>query len=160
MSMTLIHHRALGLALFSLTLAACQGTIGDVLSPTGGGDMVAIDARSNDALPGDAAPLDAPSILDATAAPDAMPPMVLIYHPADNETRTASTPIPFVGHASDPQDGALVGAALAWSSSIDGAIGSGESFSASLTHGVHRITLTATDSLGLRGTASITLNVN
>ncbi len=121
------------------SLAGCSGTTGDVL------------------LGGDAG---ADLALTDGARPDGMPPMAVIYHPADNEVRAAGTAIPFVGHATDPQDGALTGNSLVWTSSIDNQFGTGEMFSATLSTGVHKITLTATDSIGLTATASITLTVN
>ena len=49
----------------------------------------------------------------------------------------------------DPEDGALTGAALEWSSSLDGLLGTGSPLSLAvdqLTEGLHVLTLTATDS--------------
>jgi hypothetical protein len=47
-----------------------------------------------------------------------------------------------------------------WTSSIDGPIGTGETFDAPLTAGVHTVTLTATDSDGNVGTDTVTQNIN
>lgn len=98
------------------------------------------------------------------AAPDlgnpALAPVPVIFHPGNNETRPAGTSIPFVGHANDPTDGALTGAALVWTSDRDGKFGTGETFSAILSSNVHVVTLTATDSLGLSASVVITTTVN
>ena len=59
-------------------------------------------------------------------------------------------------HHAQHQAGDL-GAALQWSSSIDGTIGSGESFTtSSLSQGIHVITASATDSHGEEGSATVT----
>ena len=86
--------------------------------------------------------------------------MVMLLHPGNNEVRAASVAIPFVGHATDPTDGALTGAALIWTSDHDGQFGSGESFSATLSVNTHQVTLAATDSLGLSASVAITVVVN
>jgi len=86
-------------------------------------------------------------------------PVATIFHPGNGETRGAGTSIPFSGTANDPQDGALTGSSLVWTSDLTGALGTGETFNASLTAGTHRITLTATDSDANTGTDSIDLIV-
>jgi hypothetical protein len=86
-------------------------------------------------------------------------PKVKINHPGDKEMRPANTPIPFVGVANDPEDGALTGASLVWTGSLDGMIGTGEMFNAPLNVGTHVITLTATDSDKNTGVAAITLYI-
>jgi len=52
------------------------------------------------------------------------------------------------GSAYDPEDGILEESALAWTSSLDGGLGTGSIVLASLSPGQHIITLTATDSDG------------
>ncbi|MBI5502773.1 MAG: hypothetical protein HY907_21185 [Deltaproteobacteria bacterium] len=89
----------------------------------------------------------------------AQSPVVEIWHPGDGEVRVAGSSIPFVGNARDREDGALSGGALVWTSSIDGTIGTGGSFSAALSAGTNVITLTATDSVGNTGTETITLTM-
>ena len=85
-------------------------------------------------------------------------PVATINHPGDGEIREAGNPIPFVGVATDPQDGALSGDSLVWTSSeLSTPIGTGLSFEAALVAGTHVITLTATDSDSNAGTDSITL---
>ncbi|MCP3960810.1 MAG: DNRLRE domain-containing protein, partial [bacterium] len=61
---------------------------------------------------------------------------------------------------SDPEDGDVT-ASLSWTSSLDGAIGSGGSFSTSgLSAGTHVITASVTDAGGLQGSDAITITVN
>lgn len=92
--------------------------------------------------------------------PNAMNPVATINHPGEGETRDANEQIPFVGVATDPQDGALSGSALVWTSSeLSSPIGTGLSFDASLPAGTHVITLTATDSDSNTGTDTITLTI-
>ncbi|MFZ5479246.1 MAG: hypothetical protein ACOZNI_20950 [Myxococcota bacterium] len=89
----------------------------------------------------------------------ALSPLAEIWHPGDGETREAGADIPWVGAAEDREDGALPGDALEWSSDLDGTFGTGDRFSAPLSAGQHRITLTATDSDGNTGTTSISLTI-
>lgn len=84
----------------------------------------------------------------STGSAMAQVPIALITHPGDGEVRASATPVPFIGEATDPQDGPLTGAALVWSSSLDGPIGTGETFNFQLSAGTHTITLEATDSDG------------
>ncbi len=86
-------------------------------------------------------------------------PTVTITAPASGTTVAVGTSISFSGTANDTEDGVLSGS-LTWSSSINGIIGSGASFSTSaLTAGTHTITASVTDSGGLPGSAAITVNV-
>jgi hypothetical protein len=64
--------------------------------------------------------------------------------------------------AFDPDDGALTGAALSWSSDLDGALGTGEELSvnaSTLTEGTHVLTATASGSAGASSSASVTIHV-
>jgi extracellular elastinolytic metalloproteinase len=84
-------------------------------------------------------------------------PVVSITSPANNSSFDAGSPVTFAGTADDSQDGDL-SSSLAWTSSRDGAIGSGGSFSTStLSVGTHTITAGVTDSGSLSGSASITV---
>ncbi|MBF0226139.1 MAG: hypothetical protein HQK76_11850, partial [Desulfobacterales bacterium] len=85
-------------------------------------------------------------------------PSVTINSPSNNSSFTQGTSISFSGSATDPEDGTLSGSSLVWTSSRDGQLATGTSFSKnSLTVGTHTVTLTATDSSGGKNTASITV---
>ena len=87
-------------------------------------------------------------------------PTASITSPGDGLTFLTTDSIGFGGSGSDNEDGSLTGASLVWTSSLDGQIGTGESFNSALTAGSHTITLTATDSQGASGTASVVVSVN
>ncbi|HSL70619.1 MAG TPA: carboxypeptidase regulatory-like domain-containing protein [Longimicrobiales bacterium] len=106
--------------------------------------------------------LRADTVIDFAAMPIVPnePPTAAIQQPATGATFQQGTPIAFAGSGTDPEDGALTGAALAWSSTINGALGTGATRTVtSLSPGAHTITLTATDAQGLTGTASIALTI-
>lgn len=86
-------------------------------------------------------------------------PTVTISAPADGSSFTEGTPVTFTGTASDIQDGPLT-SSIAWSSSRDGALGTGGSVVApSLSIGTHTITAAVSDSGGVAGSASITVTI-
>ena len=86
-------------------------------------------------------------------------PTAMINHPGP-EDRQAGVPIPFIGVASDPEDGALSGMSMIWTDDLEGEIGQGEMFDAALnTLGEHTVTLTATDSDGNIGEATLTFEI-
>ncbi len=86
-------------------------------------------------------------------------PTVTISSPANNSSSSLGASVTFSGTADDPQDGSLT-SSLTWSSSRDGNIGSGGSFSTSaLTFGTHTISASVTDSLGAPGSDQITFTV-
>ena len=83
-----------------------------------------------------------------------------ITSPKDGDSFEYKKPITFSGSAVDDQKGKLKGNALGWKSSIDGEIGTGDTFTKSdLSGGTHRITLTATNSQNVRAFTSITITV-
>ncbi|MEM7582074.1 MAG: hypothetical protein AAF560_01725 [Acidobacteriota bacterium] len=86
------------------------------------------------------------------------PPSVNITAPANGSSFPQGSSISFTGTANDSEDGNLT-ASLAWTSSRDGNIGSGGSFSRVLTVGTHTLTATVTDSGGQSGSAAITVTV-
>ena len=89
------------------------------------------------------------------------PPTATIASPANNANLPLGSSVTFSGAGSDLEDGALTGAALVWTSNIDGVIGTGASFSTStLSGGTHTIRLTAKDALNAIGTATLTLTIN
>ena len=96
--------------------------------------------------------------LGADSGPVGQAPVADITHPG-TETRPAGSSVPFTGVADDPEDGSLTGDSLVWVSGLDGEIGRGESFSATLSTGTHTVTLTATDSDGNEGTDQITFAI-
>ncbi|MFO7587437.1 MAG: PKD domain-containing protein [Gemmatimonadota bacterium] len=90
-------------------------------------------------------------------------PTAEITEPADASEFLDFEVITFTGSGTDVEDGALTDASLVWTSDIDGEIGTGETFDANaadLTLGAHVITLTATDSNGATGTATVGITIN
>ncbi|MDX1999086.1 MAG: pre-peptidase C-terminal domain-containing protein [Thermoanaerobaculia bacterium] len=87
-------------------------------------------------------------------------PSVTISAPTNGASFTTGTSVTFTGTATDVEDGTLT-AGLTWTSSINGTIGTGGSFSTStLSVGTHTITASATDTGGATGSASISITVN
>jgi PKD repeat protein len=83
------------------------------------------------------------------------PPAVTISSPADAAQFLAGEEIQFTGSANDPEDGAIPETSLAWSSDLDGALGTGAQLTTlALSVGEHVITLTATDGRELAGSSS------
>jgi hypothetical protein len=88
------------------------------------------------------------------------PPAASIDWPANNITYAVSQQVELrgSGHAASPPY-LVPPAQLAWVSDRDGALGTGADLFVTLSIGTHHITLTATDSFGQTGTATITLNI-
>lgn len=87
-----------------------------------------------------------------------MAPVVSITAPAADQTLPHATPIELVGTATDEEDGEL-SASIQWSSSLDGALGSGASHSATLSVGIHEITATVQDTAGAAGQATMSITI-
>lgn len=82
-------------------------------------------------------------------------PSVSINSPNDGASSNEGVSVTFAGTANDNEDGDI-SASLGWTSSLDGAIGSGGSFSTStLSVGTHTITASVNDSGGLSGSDTI-----
>ena len=89
-------------------------------------------------------------------------PVVEIATPQDGEVFTYEESITLKGWAFDAEEGRLEDAALVWTSDVDGEIGSGEEVALAageLSGTVHLLSLTATDSGGEVGVASVTVSV-
>jgi len=85
-------------------------------------------------------------------------PTVSISSPAEGSSYHVGEYISFIGTASDTEDGDLT-ASLGWNSDLDGSIGMGGSFLATLSEGSHTITASVTDSHLNSGSASISISV-
>ena len=86
-------------------------------------------------------------------------PVITISNPAGGATYTFGDSITFSGTASDSEQGSL-SSGLAWTSDINGSIGSGSTFStANLSVGTHTITAAVTDGGGLSGSSQVSLTV-
>jgi hypothetical protein len=95
----------------------------------------------------------------ANIVPEGPPPTVIIDSPTEGIHLPTLTLITFSGSATDVGDGPLTGSSLIWSSNLDGQLGTGETFEHQLSSGAHTITLTATNSVAVPGTASISVTV-
>jgi hypothetical protein len=85
-----------------------------------------------------------------------------LEHPGDMEVRPANMAVPFIGSATDPQDGDIPGSSLFWASNLDGPLNGGNPsamFDQVLSIGTHTLTLEAEDSDGNFGSTSITLYI-
>ncbi|MEE8309672.1 MAG: hypothetical protein V3R34_04670, partial [Hyphomicrobium sp.] len=82
----------------------------------------------------------------------------MITAPTDGSSYAANASITFAGTASDAEDGDLTGS-LSLSSNLDGAIGNGGSFSATLSAGIHTVTAAISDSGGLNAQDAISVIV-
>jgi hypothetical protein len=89
-------------------------------------------------------------------------PTVSIAFPGDGTRFVLHESAALLGSAYDPQDGLMLqDAQLTWSSDLDGVIGVGSTMSTSvLSLGRHTLTLSATNSLGLNGSASVLIIVD
>lgn len=83
-------------------------------------------------------------------------PTVSIANPLNNASYPSGAAVSFSGTATDGQDGTLT-SSLQWTSSLDGAIGTGGSFSKALSAGTHSITARVSDSGGLSGSSLVTM---
>lgn len=87
------------------------------------------------------------------------PPTAVIISPTDMAQVVMGQVVNLIGVGFDPEDGALGGESLSWSSDLGGLLGTGTVASATLAAGTHQITLQATDSNGQTGVDTITLAV-
>ncbi len=128
---------------------------------TGGSFQAGLSAGSHlvTASVTDSGGLEGSAQVDLLIHPNTPPAVSIIYPEPDMqfiETEAAY----FEGSASDAEEGDLT-ASLSWSSDLDGAIGSGGSFSlTTLSIGTHVITAAVTDVGGLEGSDAVTVIVN
>lgn len=100
------------------------------------------------------------SLLLAGGNPGNTPPVVTISAPANNTHFTEGDAITFLGSASDAEDGNL-SASITWTSSLDGAMGSGASFTTStLRVGTHVVTAGVSDSGSASDTDTVTVVID
>jgi uncharacterized repeat protein (TIGR01451 family) len=89
-------------------------------------------------------------------------PVVTLNAPMNGSLFVGDQQLFLTASVNDPQDGPLDGASVEWTSSLDGALGNGDTLALpadGLSEGIHMITVTATDSLGLTNSASVTIYV-
>ncbi len=97
---------------------------------------------------------------DGTFTVTSKAPIASIVSPVDGIEVVSGSSVAFSGIASDPEDGQLGGSSLTWSSSLSGALGTGELlFLNTLPDGTQTITLTAMDSDAMVSTDSITITI-
>ena len=141
----------------SFTWASSDGTIATVDA----NGLVTAVANGSATISATTDGVSGSATVTVTVDPQNEAPTVTLSAPAAGSSFTSGDVISFEGSATDPEDGALSGSSLAWSSSLDGEIGTGTSFTRSdLSVGTHTITLTATDSKGASGMATITITVD
>jgi subtilisin family serine protease len=101
----------------------------------------------------------APSaLLEAPPPPEDAAPTVTISNPENNASFSNGSPITFAATATDPEDGDIA-SLLSWNSDHDGAIGTGATFTRTLSSGNHVISVSVTDSAGNVSGASISITV-
>lgn len=106
---------------------------------------------------------DGVNTVEAISSPFSVPnkpPYAFISKPLNGSIFTEGSDITFEGWAYDPEEFELNGSSFIWTSSIDGTIGAGVSFTTSnLSLGNHVITLEANDSEGLSDDDTINIVV-
>ena len=102
---------------------------------------------------------NAAAALGVIAPPPNTAPVVTITSPTANASFVAGVAITFTGSATDAEDGNRT-ASLVWTSSLQGQIGTGGTFTVStLSAGTHVITARATDTANLAGSTTRTITV-
>jgi YVTN family beta-propeller protein len=87
-------------------------------------------------------------------------PEVTLVSPESSSSWPGGSSIPFLGLATDPEEGELSGESLSWNSSLAGKFGSGEYLVySSLPEGTQWVHFVAVDALGAAGSDSVEINV-
>ena len=102
------------------------------------------------------APAPAPTPAPPPPPPPNQAPVANISTPSSGTAATG--PINFSGSCRDPEQGDLT-SSVRWTSSRDGEIGTGGTFTRRLSVGSHTITLTCTDQQGATGTATANISM-
>ncbi len=91
---------------------------------------------------------------------DRKSPEMALLVPANGSVALEGAPILAAVAAIDPEDGALSDDRIVWDSSLDGFLGNGvETLLTRLSVGMHTLTVSATDSDGMMGSDSVTIEV-
>jgi hypothetical protein len=83
---------------------------------------------------------------------------VSIVSPVPNAIFAAGAAITFSGSATDAQDGTLT-SSITWTSSINGALGTGGLLTKTLSNGTHTITASVKDRAGVTSSSRVTVTV-
>jgi hypothetical protein len=95
---------------------------------------------------------------DAPFTVSTKPPQAFILAPEDGAIAPPGQLVVFLGQGYDLEDGSLGDEALTWASDRDGLLDTGAELALSdLSSGLHEITLTATDSNGNQGAATVSI---
>jgi hypothetical protein len=94
----------------------------------------------------------------AAGGPVNSAPQTAIANPDDGARINSGTSVSFQGTATDAEDGNLT-STLAWTSNLEGSLGTGGTVTRVLRDGVHTITASASDSGGRSGSDTITVTV-
>ena len=87
-------------------------------------------------------------------------PSITIGYPSDGDVIPVGEPVTLLAAAYDPEDGLLTGANIEWRSDRDGVLGTGDRLDLpGLSGGAHTITVTARDSSGAEGQATMKITV-
>jgi hypothetical protein len=101
---------------------------------------------------------DTATITGTDTAPSNTAPSVIIDQPADDAAFNSSDKIVLAATATDPEDG-VISDDIVWTSDLDGNLGTGATFSTTLSIGVHILTASITDSGGSSASDSVTITV-
>ena len=144
-----------GGATWSALASNVQGTEHSVTTDAlGGSTQALIRVIASDGVNTGADTSDA-SFTVARKAPEAY-----LLSPEEGDVLRPGAEVELAGLASDPEDGPLGDDALVWASDRQGVLGTGRHLAlTTLQPGAHTLTLTATDSDAMTGTASVTIYV-